>query len=172
MMCLVDRRLVGSVSPGTRVTAVGILSIFQGKDGGELVCVCGGACLAAQAAVGACSCCGLGVGAVAWGLVGVCAAAWGWWDGAGGRNRAARTLAGGGGRKRPASASPPLPAASAPLTAPCRLPAPRPRLWAGFAGGNQRDKAGAVAIRQPYLRVIGFQEDVLNGDTARRPTFS
>ena len=39
------------------------------------------------------------------------------------------------------------------------------------AGGNQRDKAGAVAIRQPYLRVIGFQEDVLNGDTARRPTF-
>lgn len=39
-------------------------------------------------------------------------------------------------------------------------------------GGNQRDKAGAVAIRQPYLRVIGFQEDVLNGDTARRPTFS
>ncbi len=33
MMCLVDRRLVGSVSPGTRVTAVGILSIFQGKDG-------------------------------------------------------------------------------------------------------------------------------------------
>ncbi|EFN58868.1 hypothetical protein CHLNCDRAFT_34202 [Chlorella variabilis] len=72
MMCLVDRRLVGSVSPGTRVTAVGILSIFQGKDG----------------------------------------------------------------------------------------------------GGNQRDKAGAVAIRQPYLRVIGFQEDVLNGDTARRPTFS
>ena len=40
------------------------------------------------------------------------------------------------------------------------------------AGGNQRDKAGAVAIRQPYLRVIGFQEDVLNGDTARRPTFT
>jgi hypothetical protein len=39
-------------------------------------------------------------------------------------------------------------------------------------GGNQRDKAGAVAIRQPYLRVVGFQEDVLNGDTARRPTFS
>lgn len=72
MMCLVDRRLVGAVSPGTRVTAVGILSIFQGKEG----------------------------------------------------------------------------------------------------GGNQRDKGGAVAIRQPYLRVIGFQEDVLNGDTARRPTFT
>ena len=33
MMCLVDRRLVGAVSPGTRVTAVGILSIFQGKEG-------------------------------------------------------------------------------------------------------------------------------------------
>jgi DNA replicative helicase MCM subunit Mcm2 (Cdc46/Mcm family) len=32
-MCLVDRRLVGAVSPGTRVTAVGILSIFQGKEG-------------------------------------------------------------------------------------------------------------------------------------------
>lgn len=36
MMCLVDRKLVGAVSPGTRVTAIGILSIFQGKDGGEL----------------------------------------------------------------------------------------------------------------------------------------
>ena len=33
MMALVDRKLVGSVSPGTRVTVVGILSIFQGKDG-------------------------------------------------------------------------------------------------------------------------------------------
>lgn len=33
MMCLLDRRLVGSVSPGARVTAVGILSIFQGKEG-------------------------------------------------------------------------------------------------------------------------------------------
>lgn len=40
------------------------------------------------------------------------------------------------------------------------------------AGGNKRDKQGSVAIRQPYLRVIGFQEDVLNGDTARRPTFT
>lgn len=40
------------------------------------------------------------------------------------------------------------------------------------SGGKQRDKAGAVAIRQPYLRVVGFQEDVLNGDTARRPTFT
>jgi hypothetical protein len=39
-------------------------------------------------------------------------------------------------------------------------------------GGNQRDKGGAVAIRQSYLRVVGFQEDVLNGDTARRPTFT
>jgi hypothetical protein len=29
-----------------------------------------------------------------------------------------------------------------------------------------------VAIRQPYLRVVGFQEDVLNGDSARRPTFT
>lgn len=48
-----------------------------------------------------------------------------------------------------------------------------PTPWAHLcAGGNQRDKAGAVAIRQPYLRVIGFQEDVLNGDTARRPTFT
>ena len=73
MMCLVDRRLCGAVSPGTRVTAVGILSIFQSAGGG---------------------------------------------------------------------------------------------------GGNQRDKAGTVAIRQPYLRIVGFQEDVLNGDTARRPTFS
>lgn len=35
MMCLVDRQLVGSVSPGTRVTAVGILSIFQGGKEGE-----------------------------------------------------------------------------------------------------------------------------------------
>ena len=33
MMGLVDRHLVGSVSPGTRVTAVGILSIFQSKEG-------------------------------------------------------------------------------------------------------------------------------------------
>lgn len=33
MMCLLDRRLVGSVSPGARVTVVGILSIFQGKEG-------------------------------------------------------------------------------------------------------------------------------------------
>ena len=40
-----------------------------------------------------------------------------------------------------------------------------------LAGGKSRDKAGAVAIRQPYLRVIGFQEDVLNGDTARTPVF-
>jgi len=37
MMCLVDRKLCGAVSPGTRVTAVGILSIFQGKEG-ELCC--------------------------------------------------------------------------------------------------------------------------------------
>eukprot|EP00887_Chlorella_sp_A99_P001470 scaffold8.g1470.t1 len=72
MMALVDRRLCGAVAPGTRVTAVGILSIFI----------------------------------------------------------------------------------------------------AAGSGGNKRDKAGAVAIRQPYLRVVGFQEDVLNGDTARRPTFS
>lgn len=49
---------------------------------------------------------------------------------------------------------------------------PHPAPPALHAGGNSRDKAGAVAIRQPYLRVIGFQEDVLNGDTARRPTFS
>ena len=39
------------------------------------------------------------------------------------------------------------------------------------AGGKSRNKAGAVAIRQPYLRVVGFQEDVLNGDTARTPVF-
>ncbi len=51
-------------------------------------------------------------------------------------------------------------------------PAPHPPTPLYGAGGNQRDKAGAVAIRQPYLRVIGFQEDVLNGDTARRPTFT
>lgn len=49
---------------------------------------------------------------------------------------------------------------------------PAPTHPTSCAGGNQRDKAGAVAIRQPYLRVIGFQEDVLNGDTARRPTFT
>lgn len=36
MMCLADRRLVGAVSPGTRVTAVGILSIFQSKEGESL----------------------------------------------------------------------------------------------------------------------------------------
>ena len=36
MMCLVDRRLCSAVSPGTRVTAVGILSIFQGKEGEAL----------------------------------------------------------------------------------------------------------------------------------------
>lgn len=32
MLCVVDRRLCGAVSPGTRVTAVGILSIFQSKE--------------------------------------------------------------------------------------------------------------------------------------------
>lgn len=56
------------------------------------------------------------------------------------------------------------------LHSPLKSPPSRPPC--PFAGGNQRDKAGAVAIRQPYLRVIGFQEDVLNGDTARRPTFT
>ncbi|KAK2080399.1 hypothetical protein QBZ16_000252 [Prototheca wickerhamii] len=71
MMCLVDRALVGTVSPGTRVTAVGILSIYQSREPGR--------------------------------------------------------------------------------------------------GG---DRAGGAAIRQTYIRVVGFQEDVLNGDTARRPTFS
>jgi DNA replication licensing factor MCM5 len=73
MLCLVDRRLCGSVSPGTRVTALGILSIFAAKDG---------------------------------------------------------------------------------------------------AGGKRGGDKGGVAVRQPYLRIVGFQEDVLNGDTARRPTFS
>lgn len=72
MMCLVDRKLCGAVSPGTRVTAVGILSVFQSHD------------------------------------------------------RSAKK-------------------------------------------GNG---AAAVAVRQPYLRIVGFQEDVLNGDTARKPTFS
>lgn len=38
MMCLVDRRLCSAVSPGTRVTAVGILSIFQGKEGEAAAC--------------------------------------------------------------------------------------------------------------------------------------
>jgi DNA replication licensing factor MCM5 len=76
MLCLVDRGLVGAVSPGTRVTAVGILSVFSAKENG------------------------------------------------------------GGGK------------------------------------GGKPDGAGAVAVRQSYLRVVGFQEDVLNGDTARRPTFS
>ncbi len=33
MLCLVDRKLCSTVSPGMRVTAVGILSVFQGKDG-------------------------------------------------------------------------------------------------------------------------------------------
>jgi DNA replicative helicase MCM subunit Mcm2 (Cdc46/Mcm family) len=41
MMCVVDRRLVGSTSPGTRVTAVGILSIFQGKDGEQNTLIAG-----------------------------------------------------------------------------------------------------------------------------------
>lgn len=71
MLCLVDRKLCSAVSPGTRVTAVGILSIFQSKDAGRT---------------------------------------------------------------------------------------------------NSQNKA--VAVRQPYLRIVGFQEDVLNGDTARRPVFS
>lgn len=71
MMCLVDRCLVGSVSPGTRVSALGILSIYQSKE-----------------------------------------------------------------------------------------------------AGKARERAGAVALRQSYLRIVGFQEDVMNGDTARRPTFS
>lgn len=72
MMCLVDRKLCGAVSPGTRVTAVGILSVFQSHD----------------------------------------------------------------------------------------------------RGSKKGDQATTVAVRQPYLRIVGFQEDVLNGDTARRPTFS
>lgn len=72
MMCLVDRKLCGAVSPGTRVTAVGILSVFQSHD----------------------------------------------------------------------------------------------------RGSRKGDKSFTVAVRQPYLRIIGFQEDVLNGDTARKPTFS
>jgi len=72
MLCLVDRKLCGTISPGTRVTAVGILSIFQSKD----------------------------------------------------------------------------------------------------AGNRSGDQSKNVAVRQPYLRIVGFQEDVLNGDTARRPTFS
>ena len=75
MMCLVDRKLCSAVSPGTRVTAVGILSVFQSRDGGM--------------------------------------------------------------------------------------------------GKRSGDKGAAtVAVRQPYLRIVGFQEDVLNGDTARNPTFS
>lgn len=73
MMCLVDRKLCSAVSPGTRVTAVGILSVFQSRDGGL---------------------------------------------------------------------------------------------------GKKGDKGATVAVRQPYLRIVGFQEDVLNGDTARNPTFS
>lgn len=72
MMCLVDRKLCGAVSPGTRVTAVGILSIFQSKE----------------------------------------------------------------------------------------------------TRRQRGDQSANVAVRQPYLRIVGFQEDVLNGDTARRPTFS
>ena len=32
MLCVVDRRLCCAVSPGSRVTAVGILSIFQSKE--------------------------------------------------------------------------------------------------------------------------------------------
>jgi DNA replication licensing factor MCM5 len=72
MLCLVDRRLCSSVSPGTRVTALGILSIFAAKEG----------------------------------------------------------------------------------------------------AAGKRNGQGGVAVRQPYLRIVGFQEDVLNGDTARRPTFS
>jgi len=71
MMAVLDRKLCGTISPGTRVTAVGILSIYTSKE-----------------------------------------------------------------------------------------------------GGKSRDKGGAVAIRQPYLRIVGFQEDVLNGDTARAPTFT
>jgi len=75
MMCLVDRKLCSAVSPGTRVTAVGILSVFQSREGGM--------------------------------------------------------------------------------------------------GKRSGDKGAAtVAVRQPYLRIVGFQEDVLNGDTARKPTFS
>eukprot|EP00889_Picochlorum_renovo_P000305 jgi/Picre1/27335/NNA_000304.t1 len=35
MMCLVDRKLCSAVSPGTRVTAVGILSVFQSHDRGS-----------------------------------------------------------------------------------------------------------------------------------------
>ncbi|KDD74918.1 mini chromosome maintenance complex MCM2/3/5 protein, partial [Helicosporidium sp. ATCC 50920] len=38
---------------------------------------------------------------------------------------------------------------------------------AGGAGGRE-----AVAVRQPYLRIVGFQEDVLRGDGSRVPTFS
>lgn len=71
MLCLVDRKLCGAVSPGTRVTAVGILSVFQSHD-----------------------------------------------------------------------------------------------------RGSKKGDGATVAVRQPYLRIVGFQEDVLNGDTARRPTFS
>ena len=73
MLCLVDRMLCSVVSPGTRVTAIGILSIFQSKDGGS---------------------------------------------------------------------------------------------------GRKNGSSSTVALRQPYLRIVGFQEDVLNGDTARRPTFT
>ena len=34
MMALVDRLLVGKISPGTRVTVVGIYSVFGAKDTG------------------------------------------------------------------------------------------------------------------------------------------
>ena len=67
----------------------------------------------------------------------------------------------------PVCAPAPCPPAQRLAPAFCAAPA---RVPAG--GGNQRDKGGAVAIRQSYLRVVGFQEDVLNGDTARRPTFT
>ena len=75
MVCMVDRQLCSTVSPGTRVTAVGILCIYAAKE-------------------------------------------------------------------------------------------------SSGGGSSKRDTAGANAVRQPYLRVVGFQEDVCNGDTARRPTFT
>ena len=73
MMAILDRGLCGTVAPGSRVTAVGILSIYASKEGG---------------------------------------------------------------------------------------------------GRGNKDKGGAIAVRQPYLRVVGFQENVLNGDNARAPTFT
>lgn len=39
------------------------------------------------------------------------------------------------------------------------------------AGGNKNDKRGAVALRQPYLRVVGLQEDSA-ADGSGAPVFT